>query len=65
MLRCLNVPENEIRPTNPVGRDRALGARDKIKHLRREQLLEATIETIASRGFSRTTLGHIAKKVGL
>jgi TetR/AcrR family transcriptional repressor of bet genes len=42
-----------------------LGARDKIKHLRREQLLEATIETIASRGFSRTTLGHIAKKVGL
>ncbi len=48
-----------------VGRNRALGARDRIKHLRREQLLKATIETIAKRGFSRTTLGLIAKNAGL
>ncbi len=36
--------------------------RSKIKVLRREQLIEATIDTIARRGFSRTTLGHVARK---
>ena len=37
----------------------------KINHLRREQLIEATISTIAKRGFSRTTLAQVAKKANL
>ena len=37
----------------------------KISHLRREQLIEATISTIAKRGFSRTTLALVAKEANL
>jgi TetR/AcrR family transcriptional repressor of bet genes len=32
---------------------------------RREQLIEATIEVLAERGFARTTLGEVAAKAGL
>jgi TetR/AcrR family transcriptional repressor of bet genes len=32
---------------------------------RREQLIEATIEVLAERGFARTTLGEVATKAGL
>jgi TetR/AcrR family transcriptional repressor of bet genes len=39
--------------------------RDKIKVLRREQLIEATIDTIAKHGFRKTTLGHVARKAKL
>ncbi len=42
-----------------------MGSRDKIKHLRREQLIEATIDTIAKRGFRKTTLSHVAKQAKL
>lgn len=42
-----------------------MGARDKIKHLRREQLIEATIDTIAKRGFRKTTLSQVAKQAKL
>ena len=41
---------------------KAPGMRERIKHLRREQLIEATIDTIARRGFSRTTLSQVARK---
>jgi len=38
---------------------------EKINRLRREQLIEATISTIAQRGFSRTTVAHVAQKAKL
>ncbi len=34
--------------------------REEVKTLRREQLIEATIDTIARRGFQRTTLAQVA-----
>jgi len=34
--------------------------REAVKTLRREQLIEATIDTIARRGFQRTTLAQVA-----
>ncbi len=39
--------------------------RSDIKHLRREQLIEATIDTIARYGFRKTTLGQVAKRARL
>ena len=39
--------------------------RSDIKHLRREQLIEATIDTIAKYGFRKTTLGQVAKRAKL
>ena len=36
--------------------------RSNIKHLRREQLIEATIDTIAKHGFRKTTLSQVAKR---
>ncbi len=39
--------------------------RSNIKHLRREQLIEATISCISRKGFARTTLAHVAKEAGL
>ena len=39
--------------------------RSDIKHLRREQLIEATIDTIAKHGFRKTTLGQVAKRAKL
>ncbi|MCH8038118.1 MAG: TetR family transcriptional regulator C-terminal domain-containing protein [Proteobacteria bacterium] len=39
--------------------------RSAVKHLRREQLIEATISIIARRGFARTTLALVAREVGL
>ncbi len=39
--------------------------RSDIKHLRREQLIEATIDTIARHGFRKTTLGQVAKRAKL
>ncbi len=39
--------------------------RSDIKHLRREQLIEATIDTIARFGFRKTTLSQVAKRAKL
>jgi len=39
--------------------------RSDIKHLRREQLIEATIDTIARHGFRKTTLSQVAKQAKL
>ncbi len=39
--------------------------RSDIKHMRREQLIEATIEAIAKHGFRKTTLGQVAKRAKL
>jgi len=39
--------------------------RRAVKHLRREQLIEATISVIARRGFARTTLALVAKEAKL
>ena len=36
--------------------------RSEIKHLRREQLIEATIDCIARKGFRRTTLSEVARR---
>ncbi|MCK5274508.1 MAG: TetR family transcriptional regulator C-terminal domain-containing protein [Alphaproteobacteria bacterium] len=36
-----------------------------MKHLRREQLIEATMKTIARYGYARTTMAHVAKTAGL
>lgn len=41
------------------------GIRGDIKILRREQLIDATMRTIARRGFARTTMAHVAKTAGL
>lgn len=39
--------------------------RANVKHLRREQLIEATMKTIARHGYARTTMAHVAKAAGL
>lgn len=39
--------------------------RSDIRHLRREQLIEATIDIIARHGFRKTTLGQVAKRAKL
>ncbi len=39
--------------------------RSDIKHLRREQLIEATIDTIAKHGFRKTTLSQVARRAKL
>ena len=39
--------------------------REEIKHLRRTELIEATIRVIGRRGFSRTTLAHVAAEAKL
>lgn len=39
--------------------------RSEVKHLRRTQLIEATITTIAKNGFARTTLAMVAKEARL
>lgn len=36
--------------------------RSEVRHLRREKLIEATIDTIARRGFRRTTLAEVARR---
>ena len=36
-----------------------------MKNLRREQLIEATMKTIARYGYARTTMGHVAKAAGM
>lgn len=42
-----------------------VGSRANVKHLRREQLIEATMKTIARHGYARTTMAHVAKAAGL
>jgi TetR/AcrR family transcriptional repressor of bet genes len=39
--------------------------RADVKVLRREQLIDATMRTIAKRGYARTTMAHVAKAAGL
>ncbi|MDH5557628.1 MAG: transcriptional regulator BetI [Alphaproteobacteria bacterium] len=41
------------------------GSRANVKHLRREQLIEATMKTIARFGYARTTMAHVAQAAGL
>ncbi len=41
------------------------GPREGIKALRREQLIDATMRTIARHGFARTTMAQVAKAAGL
>lgn len=36
-----------------------------MKNLRREQLIEATMKTIARHGYARTTMAHVAKAAGM
>ncbi len=47
------------------GQTRTAGSRANVKHLRREQLIEATMKTIARYGYARTTMAHVAKAAGL
>lgn len=44
---------------------RITGSRANIRHFRREQLIEATMRTIAKQGFAHTTMGQVAKAAGL
>lgn len=39
--------------------------RKQSREARRQQLIEATIETIAVRGYARTTLGDVARQAGI
>src|SRR5262245_64565294 len=55
-LDCLATPE---RVRNPAM------ARDALKEARRIQLMEATIDCIAARGFADLTLADVAKAAGL
>jgi TetR/AcrR family transcriptional repressor of bet genes len=61
----LNFPncrfEEQIMPVMPKNPNRTRVSRD----IRRRQLIEATIETIAKRGLSDTTLAHVSKTAGL
>lgn len=41
------------------------GPRKKSRAVRREQLIEATIEVLAERGFARMTLSDVASRAGL
>ena len=42
------------------------GRRRKVaKEVRRQQLIQATIDSIAKRGFADTTLAHVSKQAGL
>ena len=47
------------------GNARTSNSRANVKHLRREQLIEATIKTIARHGYARTTTAHVAKAAGM
>lgn len=42
-----------------------VGSRVNVKHLRREQLIDATMKTIARHGYARTTMAHVAKTAGM
>lgn len=44
---------------------KSVGSRANVKPLRREQLIEATMKTIARHGYARTTMAHVAKAAGL
>jgi TetR/AcrR family transcriptional repressor of bet genes len=49
-----------------MGRTKArTGPRGDIKAFRRQQLIDATLRTIARYGFARTTMAHVAKAAGL
>ncbi|MBE9553793.1 MAG: transcriptional regulator BetI [Proteobacteria bacterium] len=47
------------------GNARASTSRANVKNLRREQLIAATMKTIARHGYARTTMAHVAKAAGL
>lgn len=51
--------------TDPVSTDEKRPPRTLSREARRSQLIEATIETLAERGYSRTTLTEVARKAGL
>ena len=42
-----------------------MGPRGDVRAIRREQLIDATMRTIARHGFARTTMAHVAKAAGL
>ena len=45
--------------------DAEVAPRKLSREARRSQLIEATIETLAARGYARTTLTEVAKQAGL
>lgn len=49
----------------PPGDKAETGRRKQSREERRTQLIEATIETIALRGYARTTLSEVARTAGL
>ena len=49
----------------PIQRKEASRSRAATKELRRQQLIESTIDSIARRGFSETTLANVATGAGL
>jgi TetR/AcrR family transcriptional repressor of bet genes len=48
-----------------VSMRRGADVRSSIKQLRRDQLIEATIDSIARHGFRKTTLGEVARRAKL
>ena len=49
------APESEIAPP----------PRKQPRDTRRQQLIEATIETLAARGYARTTMTEVARTAGI
>ncbi|MFN0114191.1 MAG: TetR family transcriptional regulator C-terminal domain-containing protein [Paracoccaceae bacterium] len=49
----------------PDDQDRQAQPRKRDRDTRRTQLIEATIETLAARGYARTTLTEVARTAGL
>lgn len=56
---------SSVRPTPVSGFATRNGARRRPKELRRSQLIEATIESLARRGYAATTLADVADGAGL
>lgn len=50
---------------NGIQRDRAKGPRTAAKDVRRQQLIEATIDSLARRGYAETTMADVADGAGL
>ena len=49
----------------PIAREPERASRTQTREARRQQLIEATISTLATRGFARTTLTEVARAAGI
>ena len=58
----MHAERNTVTPPQPKA---APPPRTQSRDTRRSQLIEATIATLADRGFSRTTLTEVARRAGL